>query len=178
MAWTAPMTFVDGVPLTASQLNTHLRDNMLESATAKASIAGGYFVSTGPNEIVERISRYQLINASDTSSSTSFDDLDSSSGPRVTVTTGSAALVIVGCTLSASSGANTQTRMGYEVSGASSFTAEDSRALRNTGTSAFTGSFVEYRTDLTPGVNTFTAKYRVNANTGTFAQRRVIVFPR
>lgn len=54
MAWTAPITFVNGVPLTAEMLNASLRDNMNEMATAKALIANSYFVSNGTNNITSR----------------------------------------------------------------------------------------------------------------------------
>lgn len=53
MAWTAPITFVNGM-LPASQLNQMLRDNMNETAPAKATTAGGYFASSGVNTIAER----------------------------------------------------------------------------------------------------------------------------
>jgi hypothetical protein len=53
MAWNAPITFVNGV-LPASQLNQMLRDNMNETAPAKATTFGGYFVSSGVNTIAER----------------------------------------------------------------------------------------------------------------------------
>jgi hypothetical protein len=36
---------------------------------------------------------------------------------------------------------------------------------------------VALHTDLTPGSNTFTAKYRVASGTGTFLSRRIVVFP-
>lgn len=178
MAWTSPMTFVDGVPLTASQLNTHLRDNLLESATAKASTPGGYFVSVGPNEITERVSRAALISAQDSTSSATFDDLDATAGPSVTVTTGSIALVMISAQLAHQTSPSALTRMGYEVSGASELIAEDSRSLRNSGTGAFMATFAEYRSGLTPGVNTFTCKYRVSSGAGNFAFRRITVFPR
>lgn len=53
MAWTAPITFVNGM-LPASQLNQMLRDNMNETAPAKATTAGSYFASSGLNSIAER----------------------------------------------------------------------------------------------------------------------------
>jgi hypothetical protein len=38
-------------------------------------------------------------------------------------------------------------------------------------------SCLAWHTDLTPGINTFTAKYRVSASTGTFSSRRIAVMP-
>lgn len=47
------MTFVSNAVLTAAQLNTHLRDNLLETAPAKATAPGRFIVSTGLNSISE-----------------------------------------------------------------------------------------------------------------------------
>ena len=55
MAWTAPMTAVANAVFTAAQFNTHVRDNLLETAPAKATTTGGYFVATGTNTIVQRV---------------------------------------------------------------------------------------------------------------------------
>lgn len=51
MAWTAPGTAVGNTLLTAAFWNTHVRDNMLETAPAKATQAGQIFHATGPNVI-------------------------------------------------------------------------------------------------------------------------------
>lgn len=51
MAWTAPRTWVSGETVTAAQLNTHLRDNMLETAPAKVTTAGDIVYATGANAL-------------------------------------------------------------------------------------------------------------------------------
>lgn len=51
MAWTAPRTWVVGEVLTASLLNTHLRDNINETAPAKVTTAGDTVYATGANAI-------------------------------------------------------------------------------------------------------------------------------
>jgi hypothetical protein len=51
VSWTAPQTFVTGTILTASALNTNLRDNLLETAPAKVTTAGDLVVGTGANAI-------------------------------------------------------------------------------------------------------------------------------
>ena len=51
MAWTAPRTWVVGEVLTAALLNTHLRDNMLETAPAKAATAGDVFYADDANSL-------------------------------------------------------------------------------------------------------------------------------
>lgn len=51
MAWTAPRTWVVGEILTASALNTHLRDNLLETAVAKVTTAGDIVQATAANAL-------------------------------------------------------------------------------------------------------------------------------
>jgi hypothetical protein len=51
MAWTAPGTAVGNTLLTAAFWNTHVRDNLLETAPAKATAAGQLFQATAPNAI-------------------------------------------------------------------------------------------------------------------------------
>jgi len=51
MSWTAPRTFVTAEVVTASIMNTHVRDNLLETAPAKATAAGDIFVATAANAI-------------------------------------------------------------------------------------------------------------------------------
>lgn len=51
MAWTAPRTWVTGEIVTAAYLNSNVRDNLLETAPAKATAAGDIFVATASNAI-------------------------------------------------------------------------------------------------------------------------------
>lgn len=69
--------------------------------------------------------------------------------------------------------------MAYEVSGATSIAAADNRGMGVYGVAGagVTASGVALHTDLTPGSNVFTAKYRVSSGTGTFLSRRIVVFP-
>ena len=46
-----------------------------------------------------------------------------------------------------------------------------------TGSNTVQGSATFYVIGLTAGSNTFTAKYRVDAGTGTFANRTIVVIP-
>lgn len=70
MSWTAPRTWVTGEVVTAALMNTHVRDNMLETAPAKAAAAGDTFYATAANAIAaltKGAARYGLImNAADT----------------------------------------------------------------------------------------------------------------
>ena len=98
MAWTAPMTAVDGAIFTASQFNANIRDNFLETAPAKATTEGGYFTVNGLNSIVQRLPGSANIDALQTTLSTTFTDL-ATVGPTVTVNTGTRALVVIGSSL-------------------------------------------------------------------------------
>jgi hypothetical protein len=162
---------------TAAQFNTFVRDNLNETAPAKATTNGGYFVATALNEIAERVGNRETIADQETTTSTSFDDL-ATTGPTVTVTTGSLALVIFGC--EQSNDGTGSTRTSVDVSGASSIAAADIRALTLGGVDAdaiLQASHAVFYDDLTPGSNTFQMKYRVSSGTGTFRRRRLIVLP-
>lgn len=170
------MTAVASSVFTAAQFNTFLRDNLNETAPAKATTSGAHFAVSGTNEISERISTGGSVLTQETTTSTTYADL-TTPGPEVTVTTGPAALVIVHGTME-NSGAGSS-RMAYEVSGATSIAGADNRGVGVYGVAGtgITASGMALHTDLTPGSNTFTAKYRVSSGTGTFLSRRIVVFP-
>lgn len=177
MAWTSPMTFVDGVPLTASQLNTYLRDNMNETEGAIAANTDGILISAGPNKIVERVGGTNTISTGESTTSTSYTDL-ATVGPTVTCNTGTRAFYFATSQISLNvSGASIQ--VGLEVSGQTTkpaatvmtmdgFDEDKSQRWGNCG-------FFE---DLVPGENTFTLKYRVpSGNTGAFSDRSLTIMP-
>lgn len=170
------MTAVASSVFTAAQFNTFLRDNLNETAPAKAATAGAHFAVSGTNEISERLSATDVVLTSETTDSTGFDNL-ATVGPSVTVETGPYALIIVRASLE-NTGAGSS-RMGYEISGATSVAAADNRGVHVFGVAGVNvgGSDVSLWTALTPGSNTFTAKYRVSSGTGTFSSRRLMVFP-
>ncbi len=51
MSWTAPRTWVTAEVVTAGNMNTHVRDNLLETAAAKATGAGEVFYATAATAI-------------------------------------------------------------------------------------------------------------------------------
>lgn len=178
MTWTAPMTAISGSVFTAAQFNTFVRDNLNETAPAKATTQGGYFVTSSLNQIVERIGQRQTIVTSETTTSTAYTDL-ATVGPTVTVTTGQLALVIWGAQLTNNT-PNVSSRVSVDVSGASSIPADDVRGLAYdpaTAGGVLQCSHAVFYDDLISGSNTFTLKYRVGAGTGTFLRRRLIVLP-
>jgi hypothetical protein len=116
------------------------------------------------------------VTTSETTTSTSYTDL-ATPGPSVTVNTGTAVVVTIGCESGGSSGLE-QNSMAVNVSGATSITARDQeRVLFNTANTNPWGAFskTSYLTGLTAGSNTFKAVFKVNAGTGTFLNRNIVV---
>lgn len=176
MAWTTPMTATANTAFTAAQFNTHIRDNLNECAPAKATTAGRWFIASGANSIVERaIDSAEVVTAEGTTS-TSYTDL-ATSGPAVTVTTGTRALVII----TAQPEVNTTEAQGYAtfaVSSATTIAASDDNCLVETSATTadpYRMSVVRHVTTLNAGSNIFTMKYRTSAGTATFRRRQIIV---
>jgi hypothetical protein len=176
MAWTAPITFVSNTVLTASQLNTYLRDNMLETLPARATTPGGFFVVHGKNQIAEQLPVSAFVPTDESTSETAYTDL-ATGGPAVTVNTGTAALVMLNTHCQQSN--STAAWMSYEVGGATSSDAQDNRAVMLQNSSPQRSGMAILHEELTPGSNTFTAKYRMTGTTGTasFQSRRIAVLP-
>jgi hypothetical protein len=108
--------------------------------------------------------------------STSYTDL-ATSGPAVTLTTGTKALVIItGLLEDFDSGI--EKWMSFAVSGATTIAASDTRAIVH---NASTNNGRELRASatsvvtLTAGSNTFTAKYRTGAATAYYGDRDIFV---
>ncbi len=97
--------------------------------------------------------------------SASFTNL-ATSGPAVTVTTGTKALVIISAQLRPTGASNPV--IGYAVSGATTVAADDSNMLmKNWGNDEYiSASYAVIKEGLTAGSNTFTLKYK-NEGTGT-----------
>lgn len=181
MAWTAPMTAVSNTALTAAQWNTHVRDNLLETAPGKASAAGQVFVSTGANAIAARTPAFATVATQQTTTSTTYANL-ATPGPTVTVTTGTSALVFINCEIDHDSNSTAAIWASYEVSGATTIAAADSWGLRRDGITFANSNrwgATHMRNDLNPGSNTFTMKYREFSATANavFRDRHLIVFP-
>lgn len=178
MAWGTPLTAVANAALTAAQWNASVRDNLLETAPAKSTTAGGLYVGTGtPGSIAERVPALGTVFTSETTTSTSFADL-ATVGPAVTVTASGWMLVMVSGSLSNNT-VNASSYISYEMTGAHSSSATTSVAVRmtsSTANAALTAAHALVRT-VTPGSTTLTGKYAVTAGTGTFADRRIAVIP-
>ncbi len=182
MSWTAPMTAVSGNAFTASQFNIHVRDNLLETAPGLATTAGGYFAATRLNNIEQRIPGTAEVLTTQTTTSTSFTDL-ATVGPAVTIDTGTSALVCIESQLTTADAGTSFAIASYTVSGATTTSAADDRSINEQGGSVGSQNF-RYGTcflvsNLTPGTNIFTMKYRTtNASfAAAFLNRRISVIP-
>lgn len=182
MAWTAPKTFVANFALSAAELNIYLRDNMLEMVANKctASNLGWYPIVTDPNTLTMRERADAAITTNEDTSSTEYGDLDTQ-GPSVTVTTGSAVMVLLSMQ-SSNTTTNASCRMSFQIGGATERDPSDNYAVVQMTNSVASGhieqwSAAVWANGLTDGENTFTAKYRVGAGTGSFAVRRITVMP-
>src|SRR3954463_9664656 len=115
MTWSAPMTAVAGAPFSAAQFNTYVRDNLNETAPAKATAGGQLFVSTGPNAIAARTPTAATVVTSQTTASTSYTNL-ATAGPAVTVTTGTQAIALFKASISNDT-SNSSSVTAVQVSG-------------------------------------------------------------
>ena len=178
MAWTNPLTWA-AQNLTAALLNTHLRDNLNETAPGIATAGSRLIVTTGANAIAERIPAQAGVTTSEGTTSTSYTDL-ATAGPAVTSTTGTVALVVITAALWNPS-ASGIAHMGCAVSGATTVAALDNDAITIDKSAASTiaprMSVAILFTGLTAGSNVFTAKYRTNLATANFKERKIVVVP-
>jgi len=107
--------------------------------------------------------------------SSSYTDL-TTSGPAVTLTTGTKALVIISAEIT-SGAVNQGGRMSFAVSGASTIAASDAVSYTYIGanTDFHRASSVTRVTTLTAGSNTFTSKYVSYYTNNVFFQNREII---
>lgn len=170
------MTATANTAFTAAQFNTHVRDNLNETAPAKATTAGRIFVATGANAIAEREITSNEVATNQTTTSTSFVDL-ATTGPAVTVTTGVRAIVFLYVRVSNNT-TGSLASMGYAISGATTQAASVDRSVSyqsSVGNDLIRCSSVIMESGMTAGANTFTSKYSVTSGTGTFGERRLAV---
>lgn len=183
MAWHAPTTWVANAVLTAAQLNQQLRDNMSETAPAKATTAGSIFAATGANAIAERRVVTSTVSTSGVQTGTTsygviLNGSNPSPGPSVTLTTGANALIWINARGVVNTSGD-QALASVDVSGASDINSADSRAIIfNSTVSSRQGICLQLAT-LTPGSNTFTMEYKISTNTAghtaTFQDRTIVV---
>jgi hypothetical protein len=161
MAWTATHVFTTGEVVTAATMNA---------------------ISGDLDALNQRNNHTATVATSQTTTSTTYADL-ATVGPTVSsLTTGTFALVVLTAFMS-NSGAGNTSLMTFDVSGATTLThaggSVDTLSLSTVSDIANAGRRFSavYPVTLTAGSNTFTAKYRVSAGTGTFIDRNIIVIP-
>jgi hypothetical protein len=177
VTWTTFPTLTDGQVLTGAHMQL-VRDNFAETAPAKASAAGRFIVTSGVNSVAERAIQTDFVGTAETSAATSYGDL-ATVGPSKAATTGPSAIVMLSA--DAWNSAAGYSHATIEVSGATVVTTSDVRALSvrvQTGdANAGSRATAVNQVTLTPGSNTFTARYRVTAGTGRWSNRSLIVIP-
>jgi hypothetical protein len=176
MAWISPPTFVSGAVLTAAQLNI-LSGNLNETAAAKATTQGQFFVATAANQLAPRLPVQTSANITESTASTTFADL-TTFGPTADTTTGLWALVCMQAMVQpGTSGASGQ--IGIEVTGATTIAASTiylsltAAAVNQQVTCAGVRTIV----GLTSGLNSFTMKYAVTGGTVQFGRRFLSIVP-
>lgn len=172
------MTAVAGATFTAAAFNQYVRDNLNETAPAKASAASQLFVSTGPNAIAVRVPTTASVATEESTTTQSYTDLNTP-GPTVTVTTGTIAIVAFAAGMKVAATDNSSWVSAY-VSGASTVAASDAWSIQADGITA--GNYVRYGmvrafTGLTPGVNTFGLQYKAGASNSSYRFREITVIP-
>lgn len=169
------MTATANTAFTAAQFNTHVRDNLNETAVAKATAAGRYYVSTGANALAERIPSHNFVTTSETTVSTTYVAL--ATAQSVTLTTGTLAWVFLTaqCEVNA---ADQQIFATVVVSGASSVAASDENSLvvtNATTSDPLRATALVILTGLTAGSNTFTMQFRTSSGTASIRRRSIAV---
>ena len=131
----------------------------------------------GPNGSVQLSSNF--IAASQACSSTTYINL-SDPATEVSLTTGTSAIILLYSNVYCSS-SSTVGYINFSVSGSTIVTPDDVRGASMGFSGAinkwFTIGTAYSMTGLNPGINTFTLKYKVSANTVNFSNRRIIVIP-
>jgi hypothetical protein len=176
MVWTAPLTAVLGSVFPSATYNQVVRDNLLQTMPALTTTVGSFFATIGTHQIAERVPLADYDSGMSSTSSTTYADLASGVGPTVTCQTGTVAAVFL-YNNSYTSAGGTGSWMSFDISGASSQAASDNFALQlQLAAGQHCGACFLIDT-LTPGLNTFTAKFRTSSGTSQFSSRRLAVWP-
>lgn len=179
MAWTAPLTWVTNQIVTAADMNTHIKNNFLETGPAKAVSSGGFIVTSGLNSVIQRTPGSALVATLETTTSTTYTNL-ATSGATVNVTHTTSALVCHSCEMWNST-AGQFCFVGVELSSGTTLAASDGLAIAfessGAGDRAKFGMAQIYTGLTLGGATNFQMKYRVTGGTGSFQDRRISVIP-
>lgn len=167
MAWTSPKTWTPETPLTASELNFQIRDNLMETAPAKATnpgTAGEWLVTSGLNQVaMRRVTRTFYTDAATPITTTSNTPAPWLLPIEMLATHGGAMLVFWSANMRSSDGGLIS--CGPEIVGqvsasiSSAVRSQSSTLVRYGGHSLFYG--------LGPGSNRVRMNFWTNSSTGT-----------
>jgi hypothetical protein len=180
VAWSAPLTAVSNAALTAAQWNASVRDDLAETAPAKATTAGSHFAATGTNAIAQRTTIQDSIVTNQTTASTTYADL-TTAGPLISTAHGVAAIVSIAAWM-ANDTSGARSLMSFRLSGANTVAAIDDSAAAFNPQTGSASIFVccartWLQTSLSPGTTQFRSVYRATAGNGSFQQRSLVVMP-
>lgn len=179
MTWIAPITVATNDILSAAQYNVSVRDNLLETAPAKATGSGNMFSVSANNQIGERDVNSSYLDVSEQTVSTSYADLDTT-GPSVTVDC-AVAIVLFSARMRNVNGDGKGAYASVAGSGSTVFSASDAIGISVSGIAANNPMRIggQFAVALTPGSNTFTMKYRCQVGYAPcqFEQRELVVIP-
>lgn len=159
-----------GEPVLAEGMVSYLDDlNRIEVYNGSAWVAVGGSSADGAT-----------LDANQSTSSTSYVDL-ATVGASITITTGTAAVVSMSCNTAKSTMGNTGF-VAFAVSGATTIAASDANCMQASyyaANFAMQLSRTRVITGLTPGLNTFTMKYRIDGGgtAASFWHRSIVVWP-
>jgi hypothetical protein len=159
-----------GQTIPASNLNI-IRDDLLETAPAKATAAGRHFVGAGVNTIQERVSTLAFVNALETTVHQSDHRGASGHGHSVCEL-----WVSLACGLT-NTVATSASCMAYAIIGATTLAEDAQRSISQRTTSQVRVGATFLETGLTSGSITVTAKYQATTSTASFDDRRISLFP-
>ena len=158
---------------TPANLSVGANDTVLTADSSTATGLKWAAVAASPASGVASVLTRQSTN------SNTYTDL-ATSGPAVTLTTGTKVLVIVSSAMDTDASSNAPAAMDFAVSGATTRSATDQTAVKSpkvnaASTEQFRGSSAQIIT-VTAGSNTFTAKYHTtNSEIVFFANRTITV---
>lgn len=163
MSWTTPETYAYKEVLSSAKLNAQVKDNLsfLRSLGTDATSA--------------------VVATEDTETSTSYDDIGTD-GPTISYspTASKVVLLLYGCNMSNSAIGNT-TYASIAISGATTLAASDANSinLRPSGTNGQEKMVLMKAiiVTLAAGANTIKLRYRVEAGTGTYSNRFLVMLP-
>lgn len=175
------MTAVANEVFTAAQYNTYVRDNLLETAPAKAFTTSQYFLSFDGG-LLPNVSGSAVVTTSESTTSTTYTDL-ATVGPSMIRNVNIGFIAFLGCRRVSSVG-TAGAFMSMDIIRTSDmttvFTADDIVAVGHYGSGAVRSiGSPETVIGLDPGEYEFVAKYKTTdvGSTATFASRWMHVIP-